>query len=399
MWLNLSKLFLALLILYTSYFQAVLFQIPNMLLILGFLTVLFLLISMFRKSTPIRYGFTVETVLWIAFAASSFLIGYVIAADQHHLIASIITLVENLILIIVICYISKYDGNIEYIIKIFIILALLCAITTIFWGEGYQGSSRISLTAATNPNGLGVLLVTGIFCLLYKLDINKKTSIVFVSAGTLVFLYTIILTGSRKSFLAASLLLIYWFLFCFGGALKNITFSRRSGAIILVLIAVICFIHFITPVFEESVMLQRLTGLFEQGDATRTGMYSEAYEFFLSSPLFGIGYKNYELLSTYYTYSHSTYAEALACTGLLGIFLYFSAYVTMAVKTIRVIVDKHLNHDIRIQARMILGIFIVMFFLGTGVIHFYEINSSIVFAMIISFNKLHYKSKRKMVLK
>lgn len=353
---------------------------------------------MYQKSTPISNGFTLEIVLWIAFAFSSLFIGYVVAINQSYLIAAIVTLIENLILIIAICFISKYDGNIDYTVKVFIILALLCAITTVFWGEGYHGSNRISLTAATNPNGLGVMLVTGIFCLLYKMDINKKISIAFVSAGTLFFLYTIIMTGSRKSLLAASLLLIYWVLFCFSGALKNITFNKKTGSIFLLIVAAICFIYLIVPVFEDSVMLQRLTALFEQGDTTRTGMYREAYDFFLSSPLYGIGYKNYELISIYRTYSHSTYAETLACTGLIGVFLYFSAYITMAMKSLRVIIDKHLEYDVRIQARFILGLFLVMLFLATGVIHFYQINSSIVFAMIISFYKLHYKSKRKLVL-
>ncbi|NLD47238.1 MAG: O-antigen ligase family protein [Clostridiaceae bacterium] len=355
------------------------------------------MIFMYKKSTPISNGFTVEIVLWIAFAISSFFIGYVIITNKSHLISAIIPLIENLILIIFICFISKYDGNIDYMVKIFIILAFLCAITTIFWGEGFQGSNRISMTSTTNPNGLGVLLVTGIFCLLYKMDIDKKINIIFTSSGALIFLYTIILTGSRKSFLAASLLLVYWVLLCLRGTLKKATFSRKTGVIILVSVAAISFIYYITPVFEESVMLYRLTNLFESGDTIRTGMYTEAYDFFISSPLYGIGYKNYELLSVYRTYSHSTYAEALACTGLLGVFLYFSAYIIMAVKTIRVIINKHLSHNVRIQARNILGIFLVMLFLGTGVIHFYEINSSIVFAMIISFNKLYYKS-RKLVL-
>jgi len=396
MWLNLSKISLALLILYMSYFQVVFFSIPKLVLLLGILTVLFLIIFMYQRSTPINNGFTVEIVLWIAFAVSSLFIGYVIAINHGHLISAIVTLIEYLILIIAICFVSKYDGNIDYTVNVYIILALSCALTTIFWGVDFLGG-QISLTATTNPNGLGVLLVTGIFCLLYKMDIDKKINIIFTSSGALIFLYTIILTGSRKSFLAASLLLVYWVLLCLRGTLKKATFSRKTGVIILVSVAAISFIYYITPVFEESVMLYRLTNLFESGDTIRTGMYTEAYDFFISSPLYGIGYKNYELLSVYRTYSHSTYAEALACTGLLGVFLYFSAYIIMAVKTIRVIINKHLSHNVRIQARNILGIFLVMLFLGTGVIHFYEINSSIVFAMIISFNKLYYKS-RKLVL-
>lgn len=399
MLLNLSKLFLALLILYAGYFQNVFFQIPNMLLILGFFTILFLLILMYQKSTPISYGFTLEIVLWIVFAIISLSVGCLTVMEPNHLVTSIITLVEDLILIVVICFICKYDGNTDYIVKVFIVLALMSAVTTIFFGEGYRGSTQISLTSNTNPNELGILLAIGIFCLLHKFDANKKLNMVFVFVGILIFLYTIILTGSRKSFLAAILLLIYWFLFCLGGVLKKANFGTKMGTIVLILIAIVFSIYFIVPIFDGSVLFQRLICLFGQGDAIRIGMYNEAYQFFLSSPLFGIGYKNYELLSIYQTYSHSTYAEALACTGLFGTLFYFSAYVTMAVKTVKIITNKHLNYDIHVRAKTILGIFMIMVFLGTGTIHFYEISSSVVFAIIISFNKLYYEFKRRLVLK
>jgi O-antigen ligase len=251
MWLSLSKLFLALLILYTGYFQAVFFQIPNMLLILGFIAILFLLIAMYQRSTPINNGFTAEIILWIGFALSSLFIGYITVMSKSHLISSIFTLIENIILIIAICYISKYDGNIDYVVKVFIILTLVSAITAIFWGEGYHGGNRISLSANTNPNGFGVSLVIGMACLLYKLNINKKLNIALVSAGVLIFLYTIILTGSRKSFLAAVLLLIYWFLFCFGGTLRKTGFGKKIGAVVLILISVTFFMCFIAPIFDN----------------------------------------------------------------------------------------------------------------------------------------------------
>lgn len=397
--LKLSKFFLALLILYSGYFQSVLFRIPKMLLILGFCTVFFLMMFMYRESTPIRYGFTIEIDMWIAFAISSLFIGYIIVSNKSHLVSSLFVFAQNLLLMIAIIYISKYDENIDYVVNIFIILALLSAITTIFLGEGYHGGNQISLTVDTNPNGLGISLVNGIACLLYKLNLNKKLSITFIFFGILIFLYTIILTGSRKSFLAAILLMIYWFLFCFNGELKKISHVKKVGAIIIILIAISFFIYFMAPIFNDSLLLQRLGNLFEGGDKTRIGMYKEAYQFFKYSPLTGIGYKNYELLSIYGTYSHSTYAEAIACTGLIGFILYFSSYMTIAKKTTMIIFNKYINQDIRIQANIILGIFITMLFLGTGIIHFYQFDSYIVFAMIISFNGLnHIGKKRKLVI-
>lgn len=392
MWLKLSKVFLALLILYTGYFQAVFFPIPIMLLILGSLLVLFLLIHMYQQSTPISNGFTIEIVLWLVFAFSSLFIGYVIVDNKSHLLSSIFTLIQNIIFIIVIVYISKHDENIDYIINILLFLALISALTTIFWGKGYMGGQQISLTAHTNPNGFGILLVTGIFCLLYKLDINKRLNLILVLAGIGLIFYVVIIGGSRNTFLAAILLITYWFLFGFGTEIKKGSSSKRIRTVALVVASLTVFVYFILPIFNDTVLLKRLTSLFEVGAGTREKMYGEAIQMFLSNPLFGVGYNNYRILSIFGTYSHSTYAEVLACTGLLGGVLYFIPYLSIAFKTIMIIKDKYLNIEIKAKAHEIFGVFMALLFMGIAAIHFYEIYSIITFAMIISFNKLHCSS-------
>ena len=135
------------------------------------------------------------------------------------------------------------------------------------------------------------------------------------------------------------------------------------------------------------------------GDETRIGMYQEAYQFFKSSPLFGIGFNNYRLLSVYHTYSHSTYAEVLACTGLLGAVLYLSAFLIMAGKTIKIIAVGRTDSTIRLQARNIFGLLTVTLLLGAGVIHFYDMTSSIILAAIIAFNQVNSPTERRTVEK
>ncbi|NLN88255.1 MAG: O-antigen ligase family protein [Syntrophomonadaceae bacterium] len=356
---------------------------------LGFIAVFFLIWAIYKESMPLMAGISLETALWVVFALTSLFTGYFIMSDQTQLVLSVLQFSINLVLIIALCFISRFDGNIDYIVAVQLFLAFLCAITTVIWGQPFTGSNQISMTAAMNPNVLGLLMVFGIFCLLYKLDISKRSSVLFVLAGTSLFFYTIILTASKKSFLAACFLLIYWLLVVFGRLIRDVPVNRKILAITMLLVAVLSYGLYLTPIFQDSVIVDRLTTI-SAGDETRIGMYQEAYGYFKSSPLVGIGFDNYRFLSVYGTYSHSTYAEVLACTGILGAFIYLSAYLIMAVKLIRISMDSGIADSIHLQARNILGFLAVLLALGAGVILFYEMNSSMVLAAIIAFNQINH---------
>ena len=389
MLLNLSKLFMLAMVIYGNYFQVVFFGVRGMTEALGFIAVFFLIWAIYKESMPLMAGISLETALWVVFALTSLFTGYFIMSDQTQLVLSVLQFSINLVLIIALCFISRFDGNIDYIVAVQLFLAFLCAITTVIWGQPFTGSNQISMTAAMNPNVLGLLMVFGIFCLLYKLDISKRSSVLFVLAGTSLFFYTIILTASKKSFLAACFLLIYWLLVVFGRLIRDVPVNRKILAITMLLVAVLSYGLYLTPIFQDSVIVDRLTTI-SAGDETRIGMYQEAYGYFKSSPLVGIGFDNYRFLSVYGTYSHSTYAEVLACTGILGAFIYLSAYLIMAVKLIRISMDSGIADSIHLQARNILGFLAVLLALGAGVILFYEMNSSMVLAAIIAFNQINH---------
>lgn len=398
MFLNLSKLFIFLMIIYGNYFQVVFFSVRGTTEALGFMAVLFLLVAIYRKSMPLAAGISMETTLWFIFAFTSLFTGYFIMSDQTHLVLSVLQYIINLVLIIALCYISRFDENIDFIVNVLLFLAFLCAVTTIVWGQPFAGSDQISMTSSMNPNVLGLLLVFGIFSLLYKLDISKRSSIVFVLFGTGMMFYTIILTASKKSFLAACFLILYWLLVVFGRMIRNVSINKKILALTVLLVALSSYAFYMTPILQDSVIMDRFSTI-STGDETRIGMYQEAYQFFKSSPLFGIGFNNYRLLSVYHTYSHSTYAEVLACTGLLGAVLYLSAFLIMAGKTIKIIADGRTDSTIRLQARNIFGLLTVTLLLGAGVIHFYDMTSSIILAAIIAFNQVNSPTERRTVEK
>ena len=389
MWIKLSKLFYALLIIYYGWFQIVFFQIPNMLLILGVGMMGFIFIHALKTRNLVD-SLTTELKIWILFAFTSFGYGMLVAVNQRYLISSILLFTQFLVLMYGIVYISNQETNIDFFIKIFIMFAVLCAITTVFWGVDY-GKGRISMGLSNNPNLLGITMAIGVCCVLFKHSFERLFISIFAFSAIMLMIYVTLLTGSRKSFLSIVLIIIYWFLFVIFKDIKAFQFTAKIKAIFSVILVVGAGYYVLYPYFEDSVILLRLTELFEVGAAQREDMYNVAFDLFKQSPLVGIGLNNYRAVSIFGTYSHSTYAEALACTGILGTILYFSPYIIL-LSHYGKLVTSNLDALLLRQAKVMLGLLSVLLFLGMGVIHFYEMTSSVVFGMLIAFYNVHMKT-------
>ena len=131
-------------------------------------------------------------------------------------------------------------------------------------------------------------------------------------------------------------------------------------------------------------MFSRLGQLFEEGDGTREHMLDLAIGYFLENPLVGIGFDQFRVVSVYKAYSHSTYAEILACTGIIGTIIYFSIYISIISKLIKILVIR--KNDLSDQrAKLMLVAMVVMIFQGIGVIHYYDLDSTIMFGIMVAF--------------
>jgi len=339
-----------------------------------------ILIHAYINQTTILKYITIELFMWILFAFTSLASGFFVARNIVLMADSLFTYIQFLILIYAIVYISVQDNSINFFIDLFIIFSIICAVTIIFFGVEYK-DGRISMGSNNNPNVVGIILAIGVCCIFYKLNIKEVFKSVFLFGIIFLLLYATILTGSRKSFLSIVLILVYWILFI---ALKE---EERAKLKVLFFLTIIFIVGYsiIYNFIQDSVLIKRLDVLFKSGSKTRTGMYIEAIEFFKQSPIVGIGFNNYRTLSVYGTYSHSTYAEALACTGIIGVFIYFIPYITLTIKYSVLFYNKNLNVGLIRQSRAMLGLLCILLFLGIGIIHFYDMASSIAFGMIIAF--------------
>ena len=382
---KISKLCFLLMILYLCWYQKLFSPIPGLSFVFGSSMLYFIILDIFSRKKSILEGFSIEIITWCMFIITSVCIGVIIAVDKSALISLSSVFIQHLGMMFGMVYISRIDKKIDYLINSYIIFATLCSLTTILKGVNVY-SDRISMSISTNPNALGITMVVGVFCILYNINFRVKYKTYIQYITLFMYIYTIILTGSRKSLISVSFLIVFWIIFIRKDIIRTNIIKEMLFYLIL-LILVLLFFNLVS----DYAILDRLESLFKEGDNIRITMYEEGFKMFSKNPIFGVGFNNYSILSSFNTYSHSTYIEVLACTGIVGTILYFIPYATQIFKIVNI--SRLNNTYVANNAKLVGALFIILLFLGIGVIHFYEIESAIVFGIIISFCNLKYINK------
>ncbi|MFE4896538.1 O-antigen ligase family protein, partial [Peribacillus butanolivorans] len=307
--------------------------------------------------------------------------GYIVSDNKILLINSVFSYIQTVVMMIFIIDLSKIEGSNKFFIKSYAILAMVYAITLIFWG--YEDNGITTVSSTSNPNNDGLVILYGVFCMFMLINNKKLFPIIisFVSNG--VFVYAIVLTGSRKSFLAAVLLIVLWLLLVFKNHWNVLSFKNRLYLSFLIIPTLGFMIIKFMPFILDSTLYTRLTEeVGYEGDINRINMYKAALEYFYSNPFFGIGFNQFR--EFWGVYSHSTYAEILSTTGMIGTILYFTPYFIIISSLIRVYRKKK-ESPIAGQAMLYIILMGVMLFLAVGNIHFYGIRDSLILALMISF--------------
>lgn len=381
---KLVKLSYLVFIFYMVWYQSAFSPINRAPLVLGSSMLLLLVLYKVSRGGSISFSLADPIIIWILFAIYALFSGYIVAANRDLLLNSITTYVQIIILIVFVVDFSRHEGNARFFLKSYAFLSIVYSLYMLFFGYRFLG--RVTLSATSNPNGDGLTLIYGIFCILTLSEDSKRKWMFFVSQSLIgLLLYSIVLTGSRKSFLAAVVLVFLWFILVFRRRFRaselKWKFVYSAWIVSIVLLGAILFL----PLTLDTVLFYRLTEeLGSKSDQTRVSMYRMSAEFFASSPLVGIGFNQFRVLSPWLTYSHSTYAEIISCTGIIGTILYFIPYCLIIYKLIAVYLLRR-KSEVGNQALMYIALMIVMLLLGLGVIHFYSIIDNIMFALMISF--------------
>ena len=272
-----------------------------------------------------------EYKLLIGFIIYSFITGFMFAYNSEVVIRQTLFLFESVLSGIIILSVAKEADNFRLIIGLFAIGSVLAA-AYFFLNPGLLVSARLSFDEDFNSNTLGVMLMYGVWCIVFVLNCDK-TSIVrsFLTIVLVLFVFFILVqTGSRKSVLGSLGIVFAFFLYLVltgGGSSKKVYGLLVTGVIIGVIVFV--YNHYLDSILEAAnTFLYRMENI-EGSEDDRTGLIIDSFRVFKEHPVFGVGLDNNRYYTIEKMYAHNSYVEILACTGIIGALLFFPIFGCM----------------------------------------------------------------------
>ena len=196
--------------------------------------------------------------------------------------------------------------------------------------------NRVSLSENENPNLTAIKQLAAVLSGCYLIYFSRgyfKITVSFTAFSTI----GMILTGSRKTFVIAVVVVAFLFI---SGRRKYLKMAA------LVFGAVVSYDLIMNNTVLYNIIGWRLVSLGGGSDASaleRNQLMLDAIETGMNHLLLGVGLHN----SMYYTpigmYAHNNYAEIFADLGIFGLVIYYSLYVVMLYRILRFTKGKERN--------------------------------------------------------
>ena len=377
------KLSFFVMLLYSSFLMELLeIKIANMTMLLGMLTAFLMLADMaVINFNPLKI-ITSDVKRLVLFALICCL-GVVLAATYwDSAINGIIQLAQCLLLMVIAIYICIREGSLTFCARTIMIVMALGAWHALANIESFN--ERLALSETGNANVFGHNAVLGI-CMAHIAFKNDTLIKKIFHIGLIVlFSLAVIISASRMSFIALSGYLVIYLLVIAPRKTEPSRFSWGVRFLGILCVAAVA-LSLVSRFLGGTLIMGRMGELFNvidtgEGDgAARLYLYEEAWKLFLQHPIFGVGYANFGPMH-HGVYTHSTYAEILSCTGLVG-FVPFACYYWYIFQELR----KGIRLDNAMQTSTnhhLILVFIVLLLLGIGEILIYKIKYFVVFGML-----------------
>lgn len=358
-------------------------QIGGYLIPLGILMAGLTMTNYFLVDKRVEPLFPFPIKMWLIFGITEIIISLIVSSIPSISISQVMIFIEVIIVLICLMAICIMENSFSFVVNSNRVVYIIYALSMLFLAENRGG--RLTLY---NSNTDATVCLAGILLTLISIKLDKHI-LTLIDCGIIVFLfYCIIQTGSRKALICTTLFLAFWMVAVFKMVNKKTSIfdydSRRFINRLFFIIGVFILVIGIPQITSSYAFNKILSGGDETSDGYRIIMYREAWEYFQLHPLFGIGYGMFRYTSSLNKFSHSTYAEILSCCGLYGTILYFSPYFYIAKNLIISIRNERVAQN-KLKG-MTFGIyFLIMMFLGTGMIHFYNEKYIIMFGIMTAF--------------
>lgn len=399
----------------------------------GSITIVFLLlfvsvIIILNQKFTIRVGSCLEEQLM---SYSWILILFFIFINNVDLINSLIHggVVQLFTMVLLLLFVPQKKNNdwIKFFINISIFFIMVHALATIvfyynsslyftyarfvFSGEtldvaikNYRQGYMAGFYDHFSSNGMNL----GIGCIYlfftwWKTKRNFKLKVFLLIMLTLCA-YALILSSKRAPFIAATVMIFLVYSFINKRhLLKSFAILIPIALFVMLLLVFFPDIPGLDTLMKKSAMLENSSAGILNG---RNGLWNIAIEMFKQNPLFGMGYGSYSSVSSnanaITTSAHNYYLQVAAELGVVGLLLYFSAFVFPLVLTLRKIVEsmKQKNYQNVYYLAISLSIqgFVILYNLSATAMMYYNILIPYFISCMISKACL-VPNRRKVILK
>lgn len=378
------KLLLAILIIYTLWFQYAIVEIPGLFTTLGILLALVTFVEMTSLNDLgyLRYlmGPFILIVVWMISSA-------LFSENRTLSFSELIAIIKYCLpMAAIYLYVGTDKDRFYKICKIITLAVTFLAVSLFFAGS--KGSNGAAVLGGLNSNKFSCYINLGEITSLLLLRESKLLRERILLLGSLA------LSGIAQ-FMAASRrgVVVYVFLL-FIYCILRVTMNRKKTVVEMLglsagMLAALGVVVYLLQNADSILVLNRFKGYLTAGDNARKVYQAAAKEIFLSSPLLG---KGLGAVSTRVgMYSHSLYFEILSTSGLVGmtvLAMYFAenTYFLMQFQ------QNEVNIALKTQVIVFCCSMVSILLAGIAVVYIYDMDFYIILGLISSYR--HIVSER-----
>lgn len=333
----------------------------------------------------------------IIFATYAFASGIIVAYNLDTVVRQSLFLMESVIAGIIIFNVSKDTKSLSVLTGLFALGALL-TVLYILRHPDLLMMTRLSLNEGFNSNTLGVMLMYGIWSIIFTLNYKQPSiiKIVITLVLTLVIFYLLIQTGSRKSTLGSMLILGVYVIYILivNGGKRGKAFNHILLSFAIFGFLIFIYYRYINSFLEASETFQSRMETVDDSGVTRWEIINSSLNVWSDHPILGVGLDNIRYYTETRQYSHNSYVEILGCTGIVGAALFFVIYwhmisfVFMNIKKFKALL---INPSVFYMCLLIL-VFLIVCFVQ---INIYNQTHMFITYFILSFISLYNNSDEK----
>lgn len=326
-----------------------------------------------------------EFRLWIAYLAIC-LFTSLVCSNTFGIMLDLVDYIQRIVVAYSVYYVCSSEQSIKWPINLITLVSIVAAVSIICNTSdfGRRLGSEGSASEAVSANDIGALMAFGCFTIFFAFNNKSRISfirMVLVAAISILFITVISISGSRKAIIAVIILYVCLILLCTKSVFKSISSTQLFLITAAVLGVLVLAYMYLLPLFENTSLYMRVFGDkavgASQSNDGRMWLIELALKDFLEHPIIGLGYNNF----AYYhgNYTHCTYVEPLASSGIWGV-LYLIPYISILKKGI--FISRHSAENV-ILKKALLAFYFSFLFVGVGIPFIYKDVPNVVLGMFL----------------